>query len=227
MNISVFQPLKRIFSVENADNRRAGITMNFEAVQKNLTEKGYKVSCFDTSQEAAEYLNSQIDKKTVGFGGSVTLDEMGLYESLGTHNEVIWHNKPLQGRTSHEVRLKANAAEIYLSSVNGLAETGEIINIDGNCNRVAAIFSGHEKVFLVAGKNKLAKDLDSALYRARNIAAPLNARRVGAKTPCAVEADKCYDCKSPERICRGLSVLLAKPMIGEFEVVLINENLGY
>ena len=88
----------------------------------------------------------------------------------------------------------------YIFSVNGLAETGEIINIDGNCNRVASIFYGHKKVYLVIGKNKLEKDYDSALYRARNVASPLNAKRVGAKTPCAMK--------------------------GEFEVLLVNEELG-
>ena len=71
------------------------------------------------------------------------------------------------------------------------------------------------------------KDYDSALWRARNIASPLNAKRVGAKTPCAMKGDKCYDCKSPERICRGLSVLWGKPMTGEFEVILIHEELRY
>ena len=123
--------------------------------------------------------------------------------------------------------MAANAAEIYVSSVNGISENGEIVNIDGNCNRVASIFYGHKKVYLIVGENKVEKDYDSALYRARNVAAPRNAKRVGARTPCAVNADRCYDCKSPERICRGLSVLWGKPMTGEFEVVLIHETLGY
>ena len=174
-----------------------------------------------------EYINGEIDGKTVGFGGSMTLEEMGLYEALSTHNDVRWHQRIPEGKTSKEVRLAANAAEIYVSSVNGLAETGEIINIDGNCNRVASIFYGHEKVYLVAGENKIAKDYDSALWRARNIASPLNARRFGLKTPCAVGELRCYDCKSPERICRGLSVLWSKPMTGEFEIILIGEKLGY
>jgi hypothetical protein len=82
-------------------------------------------------------------------------------------------------------------------------------------------------VYFVIGENKIAKDYDSALYRARNIAAPLNARRLGVKTPCAVKADRCYNCNSPERICRGLSALWCKPMTGEFEVILVHEDLGY
>lgn len=201
--------------------------MNFETVKKNLAERGYIVSCFESAKEAADYLDTQIDGKSVGFGGSMTLEKMGLYEKLASHNDVRWHQRLPEGKTGNEVRLAANAAEIYVSSVNGLAETGEIINIDGNCNRVAAIFYGHEKVYLVAGLNKIAKDYDSALWRARNIAAPQNAKRFGVKTPCAAKADRCYDCKSPERICRGLSVLWSKPMTGEFEVILIAEELGY
>lgn len=200
---------------------------DFELIQKNLTELGYRVSCFETVGEAVQYMDAQIDNQTVGFGGSMTLEQMGLYETLSKHNKVFWHQRIPEGKTSKQMRVEANGASVYISSVNGLAETGEIINIDGNCNRVASIFYGHEKVYLVAGENKIAKDYDSALFRARNIAAPLNAKRLGAKTPCVLKADRCYNCKSPERICRGLSVLWEKPMTGDFEVILIHENLGY
>lgn len=201
--------------------------MDFSKVKETLESLGYKVSCFETSFAAGEYLNGQIDGETVGFGGSVTLDEMGLYDSLREHNEVYWHNRASKELSNQELRSRANAADIYISSVNAIAETGEIINIDGNCNRVASVFYGHKKVYLVAGKNKIEKDYDAALFRARNIAAPKNAKRVGAKTPCAEKADRCYNCKSSERICRGLSVLWAPPMTGEFEIVLIDEDLGY
>ena len=201
--------------------------MNFAAVEKNLKDRGFEVVCFETSSEAVTYLDTKIDHQTVGFGGSVTLEQIKLFETLQSHNTVFWHQRIPKGKTSNEIRLAANHAEIYVSSVNGLAETGEIINIDGNCNRVASIFYGHKKVYLVIGKNKLEKDYDSALYRARNIASPLNAKRAGVKTPCAIKGDKCYDCKSPERICRGLSVLWGKPMTGEFEVILIHEELGF
>ena len=177
----------------------------FDAVKKNLEERGYTVSCFATAAEAAEYLDGRINGTTVAFGGSVTLAEMGLYEKLATHNEVLWHQKPAEGKTGKEIRDAAISTEVYVSSVNGLAETGEIINIDGTGNRVASTYYGHERVFLVVGKNKLAPDYDGALWRARNVAAPKNARRLGRKTPCALNGDRCYDCTSPERICRGLS----------------------
>ena len=201
--------------------------MNFSVVENNLKERGFAVSCFASATEAAAYLNAQIDRKTVGIGGSVTVEQMGLHEMLLSHNTVYWHQKMPEGMTKQEVRAAANAASVYISSVNGLAETGELINIDGACNRVSATLYGHEKVYLVVGRNKLAKDYDSALYRARNVASPRNAMRLGLKTPCAVKGDKCYDCSSPERICRALVVLWGKPMNGDYEIVLVDEDLGY
>ncbi len=201
--------------------------MNFETIRINLQQCGYAVSCFATAQEATQYMDKKIDRKTVGFGGSVTLEQMGLYERLITHNDVRWHHRIPDGKTSKEIRLAANEAEIYVSSVNGIAETGEIINIDATGNRVASIFYGHEKVYLVVGKNKIAPNYDETLWRARNVASPKNAKRLGVNTPCALKADRCYDCKSPERICRGLVVLWKKPLTSNIEILLIDEELGY
>ena len=201
--------------------------MLFDNVKKELEEKGYKVKCFDTREEASEYIDKQIDNKTVGMGGSVTIEELGLYDKLSIHNDVYSHAHVTGNKTADEIRTLANSAQIYISSVNGLSENGEIINIDGACNRVSSICYGHEKVYFVVGKNKLASNYDEALYRARNIAAPKNAKRLKRNTPCAINADKCYDCKSPDRICRVLSVWWSKPMLGEYEVVLINEELGF
>lgn len=196
--------------------------MKFEEITKNLEALGYKVSCFETSEEARDYLDSQIDGVSVGMGGSMTLEELGIYERLKAHNDVYWHQK--MGREAID---GAKDADIYISSVNGIAKTGEIINIDGNCNRVASTLYGHKKVYLVAGSNKIADDYDSALWRARNVAAPLNARRLGKKTPCAAGEVKCHNCKSPERICRALSVLWTKPNGQDYEIVLIAKKLGY
>ena len=198
-----------------------------DALKKNLEARGFRVSVFGTAAEAADYLDAAIDGKTVGLGGSVTLRDMGVYERLFSHNEVFWHWAIPEGKTAAEMREAGARAEIYLSSVNGLAETGEIVNIDGTCNRIAAILYGHERVYLVVGRNKIAPDYESALFRARNIAAPKNAQRLSMNTPCAKSADRCYDCKSPERICRGLSVLWEKPLSGEYEIVLVDETLGY
>lgn len=195
---------------------------DFSTVQKNLTARGFAVRIFSTGAQAAAYLDSVIDGKSVGFGGSATLDALGLYEALGKHNTVIWHWKQEAG----PARRAAMQTDIYLSSANALAETGEIVNIDGAGNRVAATLFGHEKVYFVIGRNKLAATYDEAVRRARNVAAPQRARQLGKKTPCAVKLDRCYDCKSPERVCRAL-VTLWGPMMGmETEVLLVDEDLG-
>lgn len=197
--------------------------MDFTKVSENLKARGYAVQCFATAQEAADYLNGAIDGVSVAFGGSVTLDQMGLFERLSSHNHAMWHWR--EG-TAEDPRKEGLTADVYVTSVNGMDEDGDLINIDGAGNRVASTLYGHKKVYFVIGANKLAPTRDEALWRAQNIAAPRNAQRLGKKTPCAVKGDKCYDCKSPDRICRGL-VELWGPMMGmETEVILIGEDLG-
>ena len=201
--------------------------MDFSKVIGNLRDRGYSVHEFGTAAEASRWIDGEIDGCTVGFGGSETLTEMGLYDTLSAHNMVYSHHVPKDGMTTGELRAAASGADIYLSSVNGLSENGEIINIDAQGNRVSSTLYGHRRVFLVIGENKLAPDHDKALWRARNIAGPLNARRLGRKTPCAVKADRCYDCRSPERICRELVVLWQCPIGMDIDIVLIHEKLGY
>nr|WP_325294412.1 lactate utilization protein [uncultured Oscillibacter sp.] len=196
---------------------------NFETVKQNLEARGYAVRVFPAGEAAADYLDAAISGKSVGFGGSATLEALGLYERLGRRNKTVWHWK---WEDPAAARREALATDVYLTSANALAETGELVNIDGTGNRAAATLYGHEKVFFVIGRNKLAPSYDGAVWRARNVAAPQRARQLGKKTPCAVTCDRCYDCKSPERICRGLAVLWG-PMMGmEAEVLLVDEDLG-
>lgn len=196
---------------------------DLEKLTASLTKHGFTVDRFATGAQAAAFIDKHIDAKTVGFGGSMTLKELGLYELLSVHNTVYSHT--VQGPSA---QASAAAAQVYLTSVNGLAETGELINIDGHGNRVASTIYGHEEVWFVVGLNKIAPDFEKALWRARNIAAPKNAQRLGKKTPCAAKGDRCYDCDSPERICRVVSTHLRKPTsIPVAHVVLIEEALGY
>ena len=200
--------------------------MAFEELKQKLEKNGFAVSVFSTGEEAAAYLNREIDGRSVGMGGSVTLTELGLKESLSALNTLYSH--VFTPGDPQEVMRQAAGAEIYLLSANGIAgDTGEIINIDGTGNRVSSSLYGHQKVYLVAGKNKVSPDFHSALHRARNGAPPKNAQRLGRKTPCAAKADHCYDCDSPERICRGLTVLYRKMNRMDMEVILIDQELGY
>lgn len=201
--------------------------MNVERTIENLRKRGFTVSYFDTAAQALAYLDQSIDQTTVGVGGSVTLRDMGTYEALSSHNQVFWQWYDPEGADREITYRRGAEAEVYLSSVNAIAETGELINIDGTGNRVASTLYGHKRLYLVAGVNKIAENYDKALWRARNIASPKNAQRLHKNTPCALKADKCYDCKSPERICCGLVVLWEPMHTTQTEVVLIGEELGY
>ena len=196
--------------------------MNVEKAIKNFQLRGYTVQHFATGAEAAAYLNAQIDNTTVGIGGSMTAQELGLYETLSAHNQVFWH-WVVHGP---ETLQKANAASVYISSANAMTEGGEILNIDGRGNRLAGQIFGQKKVYIVAGTNKLCPDFESALFRARNTAAVTNCKRFPNKPPCQID-DKCHDCRSPERICRALVVQWMPMMDMESEIVLIDEDLGY
>lgn len=200
--------------------------MPFENLKKQLEANGFTVSVFASGGDAASYLNREIDGKTVGMGGSMTITGLGLKESLGSHNTLYSHG--FTPGDPAEVQKLAADAEIYLLSANAIAEdTGEILNIDGTGNRAASSLYGHKKVYFVAGKNKVSPDFHSALHRLRNVVAPKNAQRLGRKTPCAVKGDRCYNCNSPERICRGLVVHYRKMNSMDMEVVLIDQELGY
>lgn len=201
--------------------------MNFDAVTENLQRRGFSVRVFSQPQEAVEYLKGEVQNTTVGFGGSITLQEMGLYEALQEKNRVYWHWRATAESPAPELLKAAQGAEVYFSSANALAQTGELINIDGQCNRVAGTLYGHKRVYFILGRNKLAPTPEEAMHRARNIAAPLNARRLQKKTPCAAGVLRCHDCRSPERICRALTVLWEKPMGTDCQVILIDRDLGY
>lgn len=200
--------------------------MDFSVIKSNLEKHGFIVSCFETAQEATDYLDSAIDGKKIGIGGSKTVEQMGLLQRLEEHNTVLYRFGTY--KSPEEVMKEALTSDVFVTSANGIAETGEIVNIDGNCNRVAAEFYGHESVYIIVGSNKIEPTFEKALWRARNIAAPKNAKRFEKNTPCARKGDRCYDCSSPERICRGLAVMWRKPSnSAKYEVVLIDEELGF
>ena len=131
--------------------------MAFETLKKRLEENGFTVSVFATAQEAADYLNSAIDHTTVGCGGSMTLKDMGLYESLAAHNILYYHGVSDDPQATMK---NASTADVYLLSANGIAEsTGEIISIDGTGNRVASTLYGHRKVYFVAAATRSPRTL--------------------------------------------------------------------
>ncbi len=182
--------------------------MVFDKVKQILEKNHFTVTCFGTGSDAKDYLVRKLAGQNLGFGGSMTLREIGLRDAL------------LPAAAGEPI-------ETYLLSANALAETGEIVNIDGTGNRIAAAYYGPKNLIYIIGRNKLQPDLTSAIDRARNVAGPLNAKRLNKDTPC-VEDLKCHDCDSHDRICHGLAITWW-PMKGfnSTEVVLIDEDLGY
>ena len=196
-----------------------GGLQDIDKIEDAFTRNGFAFSYFETKEDAAAYLFEKCRGKSSAFGGSVTLDEMGLYDWLKEDgSDVTWHNRGDERRTM---------VDVYVTSANALSETGEIVNIDGNCNRLAGSMWGPKECYVVCGCNKLAADLPAAMRRARRIAGPLNARRLNRKTPCA-QTGVCVDCRSPERICKVMAITMQPPGLFEhYEIVLIGEHLGY
>lgn len=201
--------------------------MKYEKVYKSLISKNYEVTIIKNKALAVEYLQENICNTVVGFGDSNTLESMNLFEVLSKKNKVIDPSLSKDIDEFIDLSKAALTSDIFITSVNALAETGEMINIDGTGNRVSGSLFGHKKVFFVIGRNKLESNLDDAIFRARNIAAPMNAKRLNRKTPCAINGDKCYDCSSPDRICNALVVHSRKMSNTQMEVIIIDEDLGY
>lgn len=201
--------------------------MNIQKTIAALKHNGYSVTLFNTAAEAADYLDTSLNDQYIGFGDSDTLLKMNLFERLSLHNKVIDPMHCALGKTFNDTARECLTTNIFLTSVNAMSETGELVNIDGTGNRVAGSLFGHEKVYFVVGTNKIANSLEDAIWRARNIAAPRNAMRLGLKTPCAVKGDRCYNCSSPDRICNSIITYCKKMRFIDMEIVIINEELGF
>jgi L-lactate utilization protein LutB len=204
------------------------VNNTIEALKKN----GFTTHYFQDKKEAIEKIMSMIPNGVlVGLGGSVTLREMNLPKLLkDSGNTVADHWKAREEGASSEDVLKIRRqhinSEVFLTSTNAIAETGILVNIDGGGQRVAATIFGPKQVIVVAGINKIVKDLDEAIWRAKNIAGPINAKRLSRKTPC-VTTGLCEDCESPERICNVTTIMHRKPSVTSVTVILVGEKLGY
>lgn len=195
--------------------------MSFDKLKSSLERHRYRVSVFPTAAEAVSYLTTEIRDETIGFGGSMTVDQTGLYDKLASANKVFWHWKDVADRD------RFPEFTTYVTSVNAVAETGEMVNIDGTGNRLAASLYGPKKVWFLIGKNKVTADLTTAIERARRIASPLNAKRYKMETPCVADG-KCHDCNHQKRICNALTIYMRPMLVAErTEVVLIDEDLGF
>ena len=161
---------------------------------------------------------------TVTMGGCMSAVEIGLVDAVKSGNYKFLDRNTYSDR--RRAMLDAYDADVFLSSANAMTEDGIIVNIDGYANRVSAIANGPKKVIFIVGINKICDDLDGAMKRARNVAAPINAQRFGLSTPCA-KTGSCFDCKSPDTICCQFLITRFSRHEGRIHVIIVNDNLGY
>lgn len=161
---------------------------------------------------------------SITMGGGMSVHEIGLVNTLKLGNYNFIDRDAVEDK--RQAMLAAYDADFFLSSANAITNDGIIVNIDGNANRVSAIAQGPKKVVFIVGLNKVCGDLDSAMKRARNVAAPINAQRFGLKTPCT-KTGTCMDCKSPDTICCQFLITRFSRHADRIHVILVNDNLGF
>lgn len=183
----------------------------------------------DNAQEAFDKAMTLIPEgATIGVGGSNTIRELGLVEALENRGHVVYHHwkKDLTPEQKNIVRKKQLSSDVFLTSSNAVTLNGQLVNVDGTGNRVAAMVFGPQKVIIVVGATKIVDTLDDALSRIKSTAAPLNGRRLGYKTPCALNG-KCTDCKTNDRMCNVTVIMDRRPRLTDITVMLVGEELGY
>ena len=187
---------------------------------RNMT--GYYAA--DKEEALKKALELIPEGSTVTMGGSMSANEIGLVEAVKSDRYKFIDRNTAADK--HAAELEAYNADFYLASVNAITEDGILVNIDGNANRVSAIAYGPKKVIFIVGMNKVCDDIDGAMKRARNLAAPINAQRFGLSTPCT-ETGSCFNCKSPDTICCQFLITRFSKHEGRIHVVLVNDNLGF
>ncbi len=214
--------------------------MNIEKTMENLKKNNIMPFYVKTKEEAKEKVKELLLKGAkVGVGGSMTLFECGIIDLLrsGDYDFLDRYKEGLSRDEINDIYRQCFFADAYLMSTNALTESGELYNVDGNSNRVAALLFGPASVIVVAGKNKIVKDLSEAVMRMKTIAAPKNAKRLSCKTYCAA-AGECMDkertadamtkgCASPDRICANYTVTGQQRIKDRIKVIIIDEETGY
>lgn len=206
------------------ENMRKRNEILAQTVIKGLESRNMSGYYAADKEEAVKKALEVIGKgSTVAMGGCQSAHEIGLIQALeeGDYNYIDRSNM-----TPRESLMAAYDADVFLSSANAMTNDGIMVNIDGNSNRVSCIAQGPKKVVFIVGMNKICSDLDEAIKRARNVAAPANAQRFDVKTPCKVTG-KCADCKSLDTICCQFLITRYSRHEGRIHVILVNDTLGY
>ena len=200
--------------------------LKMERCAEALRDNNMYCECVDSVEEALEVVESLInDGDTVAVGGSMTLFEAGIIDML-RERDINFLDRYAPDADVPKIYMDSFAADVYLTSSNAITENGELYNVDGNCNRVAAMTFGPKSVIVVAGYNKIVKDLDAAKVRVQEIAAPANATRLGLENPCT-KTGHCMNCASVSRICATTVIMARQRVQNRIKVILVGEELGY
>ncbi len=194
-----------------------------------LKENGFDAMyCPDSAAAVREVMKFIKPGDRVGFGGSVTTRDLKIPEKVREAGAVVLDHQAadLSADQKVEVRLQQLTSDVFVSSTNALTIDGELVNVDGTGNRVAAMIYGPKKVVIVAGINKVVPDLNAAMDRIEHIASPMNNKRLGRPNPC-VPAGTCMDCEGSTRICNVYTIMRKKPSSTDITVLVVGEALGY
>lgn len=200
-----------------------------ETVIKNLHSRQIEGHYCATAHEAVALANSMVSSNsTISFGGSMTLSESGMMDALTKRSDITLYDRSTAKTPEEVTDIYHNAfhTDYFFMSSNAISASGELVNIDGNGNRVAALIYGPKNVIILAGMNKVTPDLPSALTRAKNMAAAPNSNRLNRYTPCSVTGI-CGDCQSPDCICAQTVITRRSQTPNRIKVILIGETLGY
>lgn len=210
-------------------NKYEAIRLRMERTAEALRKNNFEAQCVDNKEEALELVEELLeDGASVTLGGSMTAFEVGVVELLSS-GKYDYYDRYAKGLTTEErteIYTRAFSCDYFICSSNAITENGELYNVDGNANRVAAMLYGPKNVIVIAGYNKIVKDIEAADERVRETAAPANAIRLGRNTPC-VKTGRCMDCKSDDRICANKVVFSRQMTKGRIKVILVGEELGY
>jgi hypothetical protein len=206
-------------------NEALGTRLANALVSRGFTTAAYAATAAEALEAAAALIP---DGVSVGVPGTVTVRQIGLMERLAEKKCAVFHHwDPSLTKETRPARLKEeNAADWFVTSSNAVTADGRLVNIDGTGNRVSAMAWGTGKLLFIIGINKVARDLEHAIARARDSATPPNTIRVGMTTPC-VKTGRCVDCNAPERSCRAILILERVPFGREAHAIIAGENLGY
>jgi len=200
-----------------------------EAAVKALKKNGFDAVYVKTGSEAADLVAKHFKKgSTVGFGGSMTVKAIGVQDRAAAAGcELLDHNAPgLAPEAKGAILRRQLTSDVFVSGSNAVTLDGEIVNVDGTGNRVAALSFGPVKTVVVVGINKVVRDLDEAFARVETQAAPMNNKRLDRPNPC-VKAGTCMDCDGDSRICRVYQILRKRPGGTDFSVIVVGEDLGF